>query len=188
MYRKVLLAAFVFGASTASFSQVVPPVERHGLPLSLGAGYSNFDSDYSGRISGFAVWADWSFYQAPGPLRGLGIEVEGRDLNFARTGTVPNLRFDTIEGGPIYTFRHYRRFHPYGKFLVGFGSFDFTSDIPTYSHDTREFYDFGGGLDYRLTRTIWLRGDYQYQIWPNFGESLHPNGFTVGVAYDFYRR
>ncbi len=186
MYWKMLLAAFIFGASIASFSQVVPPVEQQrGLPLSLGAGYSNFESDLSGRISGIAVWIDWSFYRAPGPLRGLGIEVEGRDLNFGRTGTMPNLRFDTIAGGPIYTFRHYRRFHPYGKFLFGFGSIDFTSSIPTYSHDTRGFYDLGGGLDYRLTRTIWLRGDYQYQFWPDFG---NPHGFTIGASYDFYRR
>jgi opacity protein-like surface antigen len=189
MYWKMLLAAFIFGASTtASFSQVVPPGERRGIPLSLGVGYSNFESDFSGRISGIAVWADWNFYQTPAHLRGLGIEVEGRDLSFGRTGTMPNLRFDTIAGGAIYTFRHYRRFHPYGKFLLGFGSMDFISSIPTYTHDTREFFAPGGGLDYRLTRTIWLRGDYQYQIWPDFGRPLHPNGFTIGASYDFYRR
>ena len=190
MYWKVLLATFIVGVSTVSFSQVVPPGERRGLPLNVGVGYSNFASDFSGRIAGIAVWADWTFYQAPGHLRGLGIEAEGRDLNYGRTGTMDNLRFDTIAGGPIYTFRHYRRFHPYGKFLFGFGSIDFTSSLPTYSHDTREFYDPGVGLDYRLTRTIWLRGDYQYQIWPDLfpGGALHPNGFTIGASYDFYRR
>lgn len=188
MYWKVLVAAFIFCASTPSFSQVVPSAERRGLPLSLGAGYSNFDSDFSGRISGIAAWADWTFYRAPGHLKGLGLEIEGRDLNFARTGTVPNLRFDTLAGGPIYTFRYYRRFHPYCKVEFGFGSVDFVSSIPTYSHDTRQFYAPGGGVDYRLARSVWLRGDYQYQIWPAFGRLLNPNGFTIGASYDFYRR
>jgi hypothetical protein len=190
MYWKVLLAAFIVGASTLSFSQVVAPGESHGLPLSVGAGYSNFQSDFNGRISGIAVWADWIFYRAPFHLRGLGIEAVGRDLNFGRTGTVPNLRYDTIAGGPIYTFLHFRRFHPYGKFLFGFGSIDFSRLGPTYSHTTSRFYDPAGGLDYRLTRTIVLRGDYEYQFWPNsfHNHYLNPRGFTIGASYDFYRR
>ena len=190
MYWKVLLAAFIVSASTACFSQVVAPAESRSLPLSVGVGYSNFQSDFNGRISGIAVWADWSFYRAPAHLRGLGIEAIGRDLNFGRTGTVPNLRFDTIAGGPIYTFRHYRRFHPYGKFLLGFGSIDFVTTDPNYSHDTRQFYDPAGGVDYRLTRSIWLRGDYEYQFWPDLfhDHTLNPRGFTVGASYDFYRR
>ena len=57
----------------------------------------------------------------------LGVEVEGRDLNFDRTGGDPKLRMDTFEGGLIYTTHFYRRFHPYAKFLFGDGSIDFTS-------------------------------------------------------------
>ena len=190
MYCRVLLAAFVVCSSISSYSQVAAPGESHGVPLSIGAGYSNFQSDFNGRISGIAVWADWTFYRAPRYLRGLGIEAEGRDLNFGRTGTVANLRYDTISGGPIYTFSRCRRFHPYGKFLIGFGSIDFFTPSPTYSHDTRQIYAPAGGLDYRLTRTIWLRGDYEYQFWPDLfhRHNLNPRGFTVGASYDFYRR
>jgi opacity protein-like surface antigen len=190
MYWKVLLlAALIVGASVPSCCQVVAPVEVPGLPLNVGVAYSNFDSDLDGRISGITAWADWHFYRAPSYLRRLGIELEGRDLNFGRTGNMPNLRFDTIAAGPIYTFRFHHKFLPYGKFLFGYGSVDFKSSIPTYSHDSRTIYAPAGGLDYRLTRSIWLRGDYEYQFWPNLLQANHylsPNGFSIGASYDFH--
>jgi hypothetical protein len=153
----------------------------------VGVGYSNFDSDWSGRISGISAWVDWDFYRAPSYLNGFALEAEGRDLNWGRTGSDPNLRFDTIDVGALYKWRRYRKIHPYGKFLFGYGSMDFLTVVPTYSHDTRSVLAPGGGLDYRLTRTLWLRGDYEYQFWLSFfnGHALNPNGFTVGISYDF---
>ena len=50
----------------------------------------------------------------------------------------------------------------------------------------------GGGLDYRLTRRINLRAEYEYQFWPAApgiaGEpsnGLKPDGFSAGFAYRF---
>src|ERR1019366_1666917 len=90
----------------------------------------------------------------PSFLHGFGIEVEGRDLNYGRTGTDPRLRQDTAEGGGIYTSRHYRNFHPYVKFLLGYGSIDFQHITPTYSHDSRTVYTPGGGVEYRIWRNV----------------------------------
>ena len=173
-------------------AQVVPAAEQHGLPLVVGVGFSDFNSDWNygvrgGRLAGGTVWADWNFYGAPSFLHGLGIEAEARDLNYARTGNVPNMRQDTAQIGAIYTWRHYQRVHPYAKYLAGLGSIDFQHTDPHYSHDTRTVYTPGGGVEYRAWRNVWVRGDYEYQFWTDFfrHHTMNPNGVTLGVSYDF---
>jgi hypothetical protein len=44
------------------------------------------------------------------------------------------------------------------------------------------------GLEYHAIHRLWVRADYEYQIWPNLlgdGRNLDPQGFTLGVSYDF---
>jgi len=188
MNVKMVVAVLVVSTSIPAFSQVAPEAE-YGPPVSVGIAYSNFYTDWTGRLQGPTVWADWNFYEHPSYLNGFGIEVEGRDLNYGtRSPEVPNLRQDTAGGGPIYTWRHYRRVHPYAKFLVGFGSIDFTFNaIPNYTHDTRTVYEPGGGAEYRIWQNVWVRGNYDYQFWTDFfnHHALNPNGVTIGVSYDF---
>jgi opacity protein-like surface antigen len=193
----VLLAALFLTTGSSAYSQTVPAAREGGLPIVAGVGISDFDLDYGKdngserRMEGISVWADWNFYHAPSLLRGLGIEVEGRDINFGRPSSLEvypsKMRQSTALGGVIYTVRHYRNFHPYAKYLMGIGSIDFPAQGPNYTHDTRTVSAPGGGVEYRVYRNIWLRGDYEYQIWPKlFGpNSLTPNGFTVGASYDF---
>jgi opacity protein-like surface antigen len=191
MILKMLLATLVVTAAIPVYCQVVPEATGAGLPLTFGVGYSNYYTDWSGRLSGPMFWADWNFYQLPSYLQGIGIEVEARDLNYDRTGSFPTLRMDTAGGGPIYTLRRYRRFQPYAKFLVSFGSFDFTiPGYPNYTHDTRTLRAPGGGLNCRVFQKIWVRGDYEYQFWPllGHGNTLNPQGWTLGVAYNFRGR
>lgn len=189
MQLKSAFTILFLTASLPLFSQVAPSATREGLPLVVGAGFSDYYSDWNGRLDGPTVWADWNFDQLPSFLHGLGIEVEGRDLNYGRTGHVPALRQDTAEGGAIYTWHHYRNIRPYTKFLLGIGSIDFGHITPTYSHDTRTVYTPGGGLEYRVWRHVWVRGDYEYQFWTDFfhHHAMNPNGFTVGASYDFRR-
>ncbi len=184
MYLKALLAAVMVSAVVPIYSQVAPEAKAPGIPLTVGVGYSNYATDWSGRLEGPALWLDWNFYTGPQFLHGFGIEMEARDLNYGRS--VPKLRMDTISGGAIYTVRHFRRFSPYAKFLVGYGSMDFVVNIPNYTHDTRTLYAPGGGVDYRLFRNISVRGSYDYQFWSNFfnHHALNPNGVTVGLSYD----
>lgn len=140
-----------------------------GIPLTVGVGYSNYATDSSGRLSGPSLWIDRNFYQGPSYLRGLGFEAETRDLNCDRTGGSPNLRMDTASGGVIYTWHHLHNFNPYMKFLIGYGSIDFTvANTPNYKHDTRTLYAPRGGLDYRVFRNVSVRGNYDYQFWPDF--------------------
>jgi opacity protein-like surface antigen len=187
MGKILTVAALLMAAACPSLPQAAPEAARGGGQFVVGVGFSNFHTDWSGRLEGATLWADWNFNHGLGLLRGFGIEVEGRDLNYGRTGNVPNLRQDTAEGGTIYTVHHYRRFQPYGKFLAGFGSIDFGHITPTYSHETRDVFAPGCGVQYRAWRNIWVRADYEYQFWPHFfnDHALNPNGVTVGVLQSF---
>jgi opacity protein-like surface antigen len=185
-FPKMLLAVLLIIRAIPALSQTAPGATEGTWPLVVGVGYSNFHTDWSGRLSGPSFWADWTFNRLPGIWHGVGVELVGRDLNFDRTGGDPKLRMDTISGGPIYTWRRDRRIRPYGKFLFGYGSIDFTA-VPGYSHDTRTVYTPGGGVDYRFWKNLSVRGDYEYQFWTDFfsHHALNPQGLTVGVDYDF---
>jgi opacity protein-like surface antigen len=184
MYLKTLLAVVFVSAAIPAFAQVVPEANAPSIPLAVGVGYSNYSTDWSGRLEGPTLWVDWKFDRGPAFVHGLGLEMEARDLNYGRS--VPKLRMDTLSGGVIYTIPHLHRFNPYVKFLVGYGSIDFAVNIPNYTHDTRTVYTPAGGLDYRVFRNVIVRGNYDYQFWADFfnHHALNPNGLTVGVSYD----
>jgi hypothetical protein len=204
----VLAALLVAGAFPVA-AQVAPSAVSGGWPIVAGVGVSGFNMDWGhdrfGRpryMEGITGWFDWNLTRLPGPgfLRGLGVEIEGRDIDFglpaslsdARVGdTGTNLRHDTGLGGVIYTWRRYRKVHPYGKAMAGLGSIDFPplpASPPTYRHDSRSITAFGGGADIRAGRNVWLRADWEYQFWPGLFGSPHPltpTGITIGAVYDF---
>jgi hypothetical protein len=189
--------------------QVVPAAEAGGLSLVAGVGVSGFNIDWGhdafGRtryMEGATLWVDWNLTRLPGPsaLRGLGVEVEGRDIDFGLpaslsnaemhdTGT--NMRQDTGLAGVIYTVRRFRLVRPYGKLLAGLGSIDFPplpASPPSYRHDNRTIVAFGGGADFHACRHVWIRADWEYQFWRGlFGSpnALTPTGVTIGAVYDF---
>jgi opacity protein-like surface antigen len=83
----------------------------------------------------------------------------------------------------------------YGKALFGVGYLNFPLNV---AYGTYFDIALGGGLDYRLTRRIYLRAEYEYQIWPGFvglpnpqlspnhANSLTPNGFALGASYRIF--
>ena len=183
-----VLAASILSVTIPAFSQVTPEYKQKAWPISVGIGASSYDVDWGhGRMYGGTVWADWYPIKLPTFLSTLGLEFEARDISFGRhLPPQANIRQDTAGGGPIYTWRHFRNFHPYGKFLFAWGSYDFTTSSPTYSHDTRSLWASGGGFEYRIYRQLWARGDYEYQTWQTLlGKTPNPQGFTAGIAYDF---
>jgi len=184
---KLIFAALLFAAVLPVYSQVAPAANQGGLPIEVGAGFSDFLVDYgSARMGGPAAWADWYPSRLPAVLNGLGIEIAGRDLNYDRSAGLGSvLRQDTVQGGPIYTWNHFRNFRPYGKFLMGIGRLNFASTGP-YQHDTFGLFSPAGGVEFHAWRHIWIRGDYEYQYWQHvFGpHDLTPNGFTIGASYD----
>ena len=183
-----VLAVSILAVTVPAFSQVVPTYQENSLDLSIGIGPSGYDVNWGhGRMYGGTIWADWYPRWMPSALRGLGVEIEARDISLDRhLPPQANIRQDTAGGGPIYAWRHFRNFHPYCKFLISHGSYDFTSPSPTYSHDTRTLWAPGVGFEYRIYRPIWARADYEYQTWQTLlGKTPNPQGFTAGIAYSF---
>ena len=177
-------------------AQTVPAATEGNLPLAVGAGFSGYNPDYGhGHLLGGTLWIDYTPNRVPHLLRGIGIEAEARDLNYGRSATQPpDLREDVASGGLIYSWPHYRKFRPYGKFLMGFGNADEENKLGLKYHDSRTVTSFGGGLEYRAFKSVWVRGDYEYQVWPDFFKHanpaipaglLNPQGFTVGAMYHF---
>ena len=188
--NSILIPAVLFlAASLPRSSQTVPAGEEGHLPFSVGAGFSNYDVDWGhGRMNGGALWIDWHPASVPRILDGIGLEAEARDISIGHSSTQPtNFRQDTAGGGVIYTWRHFSNFRPYGKYLVSFGSLDFHSGDPYYNHETRTVTAMGGGAELRVFRNIRIRGDYEYQFWPDLfgGKTLDPQGVTIGAMYDF---
>ncbi|MFP5207495.1 MAG: outer membrane beta-barrel protein [Acidobacteriota bacterium] len=182
------VAVFLFSAIPL-FAQVVPQAREGHFPFSAGAGLSSYNVDWGhGRMLGGTLWGDWYPGFVPSYLRGIGVEFEARDISLNRSSTQSsNFREDTIGGGILYTWRRSSRLSPYGKYLVSFGSIDF-STTPPYTHDTRTVTAPGLGVEYRLFSSFRARADYEYQFWPDFpvsSRTLHPQGFTVGAMYDF---
>lgn len=195
LLKCVRLLALVLSliAWSGALAQVMPHAYHGGMPVTAGIGYSNFHTDWNGRLGGTTIWANWGFDHLRPPLNGLGIEVEGRELNFNRTGPGPldpRLREETLTGGPIYHWRHHHGIQPYARFLIGIGGIYFTPfdpAFPRYTHDTRTVYAPAAGMNYAFGGGLSIRGDYEYQIWPSFinNHALTPNGLTIGVFYDF---
>jgi len=187
----LLFAAFPLCAAHVLLAQAAPSANDGTRPLAIGGGISNYDVDWGhGRMLGATVWADYTPSWLPARLRGLGIEAEARDISLNHSSSQPsNLREATMGGGPIYVWRHFRSFHPYFKGMASFGILDFKSRDPNYNYDSRTVLSAGGGFEYRVYRNLWARADYEYQDWPQLfgGQTLDPQGFTVGASYHFSR-
>jgi opacity protein-like surface antigen len=187
------LAVLLVCSAYPSFAQVVPAANEGRLPLSVGAGVSSFDPDWEpGRMLGITAWVDYTPGWMPRRLRGIGIEAEGRDINYGRSSSQPaNLREDVAAGGVIYTWYRFHNFRPYGKYLMGIGNTDYESKSLAREHDSRTVTIAGGGVEARIFRNVWARADYEYQFWPDFFKStnppglLNPQGVTVGASYHF---
>jgi hypothetical protein len=187
MRFKFVIAGIFLAAALPALSQTAPAATQGGIPITVGYGYSNFYTDWSGYESGSTLWIDWN--RVP-PIHGLAIELQGRDLDYAKTGDNPNLREVTVGGGPVYFLHYWKRLSPYAKLDISYGRIDF-SNRPgdPYTHDSRTVTGPTGGAAFRMIGNFWVRGEYEYQFWPHFlhNHTFNPKGFTVGLAYDLGR-
>ncbi len=184
--KQVLAGFFLFAGMVMSIparAQVAPTVKISGLPLGVGGGLSDYSLDYGQgrRMLGVNAWADYELFH------GLGIEAEGTAIVFDKPSTLQRMKQETIKGGAIYRARPFWGVRPYAKALMGIGSIDFPSNNPLYTHDTYTVEALGGGVEYRVWNTVYVRGDYEYQMWNQYHGpyNLTPNGFTIGATYYF---
>lgn len=187
-----VLALLFIPTAMPARSQVAPSAYQGGLPLVVGAGFSDYNIDwgYGRREDGGTVYADWTIRQMPRILQGLGIEAEARDIAINAPAGLSFFQYETVGGGVIYHYLRPRNIHPYAKAFDDYGKIKFLPGYApgTYHSDTRSYYAIGGGADFHAWRHIWVRADYEYQMWTHlFGNphALTPNGFTIGPEYDF---
>src|SRR5215472_15315815 len=102
MRIKLTLGFVLLLGSSHLFGQAPPSAFERSIPMKLGAGYSNFDSDWNGRIGGPSLWMDWNLSHLPGRLNRLAIEAQARHLHEDQSSF--HLSYNTISGGPIYNF------------------------------------------------------------------------------------
>jgi opacity protein-like surface antigen len=197
MRWKSIFLPFLFlimvGAASHACAQVTYSAREGKLPFSVGFGVADFSDDWGTRNPrqvGLTLWVDWRLPHMPSKLSGLGLEFEGRDVNYATPDYLPGHRMTTGLAGPIFQFRRERRVRPFVKYLMGIGNLDFpNNDGANYQQDTRAIFAPAGGVDVRLVGRLSARGEYEYQMWHAiFGpHDLTPQGFTVGVIYDLGR-
>ncbi len=185
----ICLSTVVTLAPFTARGQTVSAGQYQYSPFAVGAGASLFSPDFnSGTMLGVAFWVDYRPQFIARHVEGLSVAMELRDLNYKRSAAQTNLREDTYLGGFRYEWQRYDGVRPYGRALVGYGNIEFPP-TGTYHHDNRITTAFSGGADFRINGDVWLRADYEYQIWPNlFGTGIHPQGVTVGVMYNFRSR
>ena len=177
---KLGFLAGMLSIASITHAQALPTATGHGqFEVGGGAtlGKPDFGQDWIGGVSVFADYNRWSH---------VGVEADAHILTLH---TPQDLGEDTYEAGPRFFWRK-GRFIPYGKALIGYGSFivQEIQDNPGKFNATSFMYSLGGGLDIDFRHHITVRAfDFEYQMWPNFANhGLSPAIGTVGVAYRFH--
>jgi opacity protein-like surface antigen len=181
MRSKLVLAVLLFLTVIPVWSQVAPAAKIGGLPLGVGVGVMDYSIDYrpGDRMLGFQGWADYKIY------RGLGIEAEGEIMSLGKPTRLAAFEQKSAKGGLIYKTRTIGGFHPYAKGLFGLTDAQFAPSTAFYHQDYFTTYAFGGGLEYRAWRNVYVRADYEYQFLYHYLSlhDLNPNGVTIGATY-----
>lgn len=189
MRSKLVLAGLLTLLTLPGFAQVAPAVKISGLPIGVGVGLNDYSLDYGPgrRMLGISAWGDYNIFH------GLGIEVEGMSIFADRpsslctsnANTDCQMKQNSIKVGVFYKARPVWGIHPYAKFLGGVGEIYFPSHNPFYTQDSFTTYGAGGGGEYKIWKTLFVRADYEYQFYKDFlGKgTLNPNGVTVGATY-----
>lgn len=165
----LLLASALWAPATAARAQVAAAGQKNVLRLSAGADGSGDTLQYGPRkMLGVGAFVDGD------NTTHFGVEAEGRWIEFHQRA---NVHAETYSIGGRYHFV-FGRLEPYAKGLVGFANFTFPYD---YAQGRYLIVTGGGGMDYRWTRRVSLRADFEYQNWPEFtyGNMTSLNG-SVG--------
>jgi len=179
--RALFVLLFAAVAATAMQSQKLPTATKT-LDIQAGGDFVYGHSDYGTRLKGYGIYSTIDFK----PHFGVELDLHqgnGTDQIYERT----------YEVGARYM-RHYGRFSPYAKVMVGRGVFNF----PPYPTDPAggpranlayNMFALGGGTDYKLKSYLNLRADFEYQDWASdrleLQHGLTPYLLSIGAAYHF---
>lgn len=136
-------------------------------------------------MRGFGLYATFDFKYHLG--------VEGAFHQAGDANGTEGIYQRTYEIGPRYVL-HYGRLAPYAKLMVGRGVFNFppAPSAPAAGPAANLAYNLwagGAGADLRVSRSLQVRADYEFQQWMGFPpHGLDPRLLTIGLAYRFYGR
>lgn len=167
--------------------------------LWAGGGMSTFNPDWgcpnvspfcAHQLVGPAVFGDFNWRDQ------YGVEAEARWLHWG--GNADGLYENNYLVGPRDRILRWHGLLAWMKLELG-GGWIQTPGFPAAGTLKGSYFAFVPGvtIEYRITRNLSVRGDYEYQIWPSFAgpptvssggvvkhsSGLTPNGFTFGVAY-----
>jgi hypothetical protein len=182
LLSRALAAAILVAAAIlplASEAQVVPAIKGGGSQINVYGLYTLVKTDFNSTLdyppnnpppSSTNDANGWNQGVAVGADFRLGRFIFGQPALGTRftysTGTFGKQR--TFLFGPEVHYI-YRRFRPYGNFLIGPGNITYR----TGQTDNSIVYEFGGGVDYHKNRTLNFRIlDFQYQLWDLGSSSL----------------
>ncbi|WP_047489251.1 outer membrane beta-barrel protein [Terriglobus sp. TAA 43] len=187
-FAAVLATVFLFSQFSARANgQATTATAYRNSDLQVGGYFSVVHPDYGRRFLGYGAYAAYDFKPH-----------WGAEFNFRQANSSDNdLSERTYELGVRYVITRKHRFNPYARASYGRGVFNFPpgyNGFPFGANLAFNLMAFGGGVDYNLTRSINIRGDYDYQHWfsfPdntgfNYNRSLSPQALSVGVAYHFH--
>jgi hypothetical protein len=170
--------------------------------IQAGAEFSAFNPDWgcpssspfcSGDLFGPTAVFDFNWHEK------YGVEGEARWLHYHGYGGEVESNYIA---GPRYRVFRYHRFDGWFKLGLG-GGWITTPNYPAAGSLKGSYFLYapGGTVDYRLTRDMYVRADYEWQFWPSFAgpptynsttgtvvqnnSGLTPNGFSVGLIYRF---
>ena len=187
--RALALAVLVAGATlpNALDAQVVPAIKGGGSQINVYGTYTPVKTDFNSALDyPPANPPPPSFESANGWNQGFSVGADFRLGRFVFGQPALGARFTysagtqvgkqrTVMFGPELHYI-YRRFRPYGDFMIGPGNITYG----TGQTDNSIVYELGGGVDYHKNRVLNFRiVDFQYQFW-DLGNHYYPPGFLPG--------
>ena len=171
----------VLSATSGLQAQKLPTATR-SLDIQAGGSFVYGKPDYGTKLKGYGGYGTIDFKPHFGVM-----------LDFHQAYGVSKIYERTYEVGGRYV-RHYGHLDPYAKGMYGRGVFNFPPPSfdpngPSAGNLAYNLFALGGGADYKLRRSINIRGDYEYQFWHNgagLAHGLTPQLVSVGVAYHFH--
>ena len=186
--RPLAFAVLIAGAvlPNASHAQVVPAIKGGGSQINAYGLYTLVKTDFNSTLDyppktplpastndangynqGFAAGADFRLGRFVFGQPALGVRYTYSTGTFGKQKTF-------VVGPELHYI--YKRFRPYGDFLMGIGDITYR----TGQTDNSIVYEFGGGVDYHLNHRMNFRVvDVQYQLW-DLGTHYYPPGFIPG--------
>ena len=197
--RFCAVAVFILGP-VMLLAQSTPSAEGPGATAWVGIQFSTFNPDYGcSKNSPLSCWSNQLFGISPYVttkhflFNRIGAEGEARFLHWR--GPASGFTQSAYLAGPEIGILRHNQFSFNGKVLIG----EARLTLPAGWSGAGTYFAYapGADLDYRLTRRLCLRADYEFQVWPSFEAirtstttgkgGLTPNGLSIGVSYAFLR-